>query len=191
LGAQAVMPFTKPVVPPKLRKDLTKNDRLLLMAYSRTNTLVETAKLYCEMRNSPYYASDTTAAATVCKQLRSIREKVEAKGAPEEFWEMMGLGANRVARAISEGMDATMVKPMVVRTARVVEYENAQGQPRQRVVEDEAIVDAGPYIDHQTRVKSAETAARLRGDMKRGESMTVTAGAQGDGFRFFFVMEQK
>lgn len=191
-----VMPFSKPdlsKIPKKVSRALTRSDRLALLAYAQTTSITEAGLKWCELRGMPGQ-SPLQAEANLSRKISQIRKRLEEVGTPELFWEALGLDAMRIAEALGQGMRATMVKPMVVRSQEVVTMTNIKGETYDKVIDKEEIKEAGPYADHPTRVKAAETTARLRGDMKRGESMTVTAGIQGgsgDGFKFLFVMDQR
>lgn len=86
-------------------------------------------------------------------------------------------------------MEASTVRPVTVRKARMVEYNDGD-KTKQRVVEEDVIAYPEPQPDHMTRVKAAEAAAKLRGDIKRAET-TITAGVQSEGFKFIFMVDSK
>jgi hypothetical protein len=154
----------------KILAILTRSDRLALLAYAQSKSMTEAGLKWSELRgvvNSTPEAS----VAHMSRKISDIRKKLDAAGTPELFWEALGLGANRVAQTLARNLDATVMRPMLTK--------------------DGVLIEAGPYPDGAVQVKAAETAARLRGDMKKGESTTVTAGVQGEGFKFIFMVDQK
>ena len=191
--ALGLVPFNKPdlsKIPRAVSKTLSKTDRQALLAYSQTKSITEAGHCWGKMRGITYQ-DDSAANSCMSRKISDIRDRLEKAGAPELFWEALGLDAMRIARALADGMEATVVKPMMGKQSRVLEYEEEEGKVKRRVVDEEVIVYPDPQPDHQSRINAAVNTARLRGDLKRGESATITAGVQGEGFKFLFVMEQK
>jgi hypothetical protein len=83
------------------------------------------------------FASDVSARVAGCQMLARIRKKLGP-----EYWDALGLSDEEIARVYREGMEATEVK--------VGFYEGGA-------------VEAGPYVDHRTRVKAADSVAKLKG----------------------------
>jgi nucleotide-binding universal stress UspA family protein len=164
-------------IPPQYSKILTKSDRQFLECYATCATIREVGRKWAAMRGASL--SETSEKADAYQKLRTIKEKIAAAGNPEAFWEFMGLGANRIAKALSDGLGATMVRPMLARRARVVPYLTASGKPAEKVVEEEELIEAGPYADHPTRIDAAMSAAKLRGDIARPMASVDNDGGSG------------
>lgn len=191
-GAQ-IVPFSKPdlsKLPKKISHTLKKSDRVALLAYAQSNSMTEAGLKWSEMRGV-VNSTPQAAEAHMSRKIADIRRRLEEAGTPELFWEALGLDAMRIARALGEGLEATLVKPMVIRKQEVVRAVSSRGVEYDKVIETEEIIDAGPYVDHQNRLRAAEVTARLRGDLKKAESMTVKAGVEGEGFKFVFMVEQR
>jgi hypothetical protein len=112
------------------------------------------------------YANDDSAASAAGRKLSEIRRKCERTGLPELLWEQLGVGMKEIVKAIGEGLEAEIVKPMVLREEKVVRVKGPDGKERDQVIRTERIVEMGPYPDGRTRVDAARVAAQLRGDIR-------------------------
>ena len=113
---------------------LTMQQRKFFAAYIRKGTLTGAAM---ELRKFPSRAAATQAG---WRFWREIKAKVDV----EMLMESVGLSKVRIFRRLDEGLDAKHVKPFLSRKTG-------------------KIVEAGPYIDHPTRVKAATEAAKIGG----------------------------
>lgn len=113
---------------------LTMQQRRFFAAYVQKGTLGAAART---LRKFPSRAAATVAGVRFWKE---IKAKVDV----ETLMESVGLSKVRIFQRLDEGLDAKHVKPFLSRkTGRIVE--------------------AGPYIDHPTRVKAAAEAAKIGG----------------------------
>lgn len=165
-------------IPPEYAKVLTKSDRLFLECYANSHTIRETGVKWAALRGVTL-KGENNQKSDAYQKLRGIKEKIAKTGNPDMFWEFMGLGANRIAKVLSEGLGATVVKPMMARRARVVNYVNAKGEGLQKVVDEDVLIEAGPYADHPTRIDAAMSAAKLRGDIARPMASVDDDGGSG------------
>jgi hypothetical protein len=99
---------------------------------------VEKGTLTAAAESVGTYANKNSAHRAGHSFWKSIKRKVDV----ELLMESVGLSKVRIFEALNKGLEAKFVKPMVV---------------------DKKLVEAGPYIDHPTRVKAAETAAKIAG----------------------------
>lgn len=117
-------------------KVLTALERRFLLLYAQHEyNGMRTARAMWPKKN---WASDNAAASYASRILSGIKAKLG-----NEFWEHLGLDDERIARVYREATDAQIVKPML-----------GPGG---------AILEAGPYVDHPTRVRAADSLAKLRG----------------------------
>jgi hypothetical protein len=146
---------------------MTRSDREFIAAYAQSRTLVEAGRLWGKSRGVDYASSDS-AGAQAGRKLRDLQKKIARMGDAEMFWEYLGLGLNKIAGALADGMDATTIVPMKLRGGG-----------------GDVIVEAGPYIDHPTRIDAAMSAAKLRGDIRKVPNV---AGGDNNEFKFLFIL---
>lgn len=171
-----------PVVEPRhasVAVRLTKSDRDFLMAYTSTRCFAETGAEWAMRRGAAPYKNDDAARSSASRKLQEIRHKCEAAGCPEVMWEEAGLTMRDIVAVLRDGMAAMKVEPMRVREETIVQVRDAKGNVRDRVVTQERIVEAGPYVDHRSRTDAARLAATLRGDLRGNRSATGAGDADG------------
>jgi len=137
-----------PQVPKNISEALTLSDRLFIEAYAQGGSLVEVGHRWAAARGKTLTSNDS-ASSVAFRKLGMLQRKLAELYGAEMMWEMLGLGMNQIVVALSEGMRATMVKPMLTK--------------------DGELVVAGPYPDHRSRIEAAFRAAQIRGDVKRGQ----------------------
>jgi len=150
-------------VPDEFSDILSIDDRLFLGAYQDGGTLDSIGHRWGALRGVSY-KTDAKAAIAAGAKLKRLRAKLREEKDAETFWELMGLGVNKMTRVLSEGMDATLTKPLLARRTRVMTYDKADGTTATKFVQDDELVEP-TYADHPTRISAAMAAAKLRGEI--------------------------
>lgn len=120
--------------------DGTGLDSLTILQLKFFAAYVEKGTLKAAAQTLRKYPSGNAAAHAGWRYWKEIKAKVNV----EMLMESVGLSKVRIFRALDEGLRAKHVKPFLSRkTGRIVE--------------------AGPYVDHPTRVKAASEAAKIAG----------------------------
>ncbi len=137
---------------------LTIRERRFLLAYIEKGTLKDAALAIDS------HASDVAARVAGHTYWKNIKRKVDI----EALMEDVGLSKVRIFRKINEALDAKVVKPFLSK--------------------DGGIVESPEYVDHLTRVKAADVAAKIMGIIveKREHS-----GTDGQPLTFRVVYDDK